>query len=239
MENFTLSRWNEADYDALTAHLISLKDPAYQTFHQKLIPDVDNFIGVRTPLVKALAKEIAKGDVDGFLTFSQNNYYEQAMLEGLVIGAAKCDLDTFWERVFTFVPKINNWAVNDSFCAAAKIVSKHRAESLPKVDRLLLEQNSWSVRAGLILLLDYYIDDEWIDETLCRCSVPYPDDYYVKMGLAWLLSVCYVKFEDQTLAFLQDVPLDDFTYNKTLQKIIESNRVPKEKKDEIRKMKRK
>ena len=238
MKNFTLDHWNQADYQALTAHLISLKDPAYQDFHQKLIPEIKNFIGVRTPLVKALAKEISKGNVESFLQVSQNDYYEQTMLEGLVIGTAKCDFDTFWERVFHFTPKIDNWAVNDSFCAAAKMVGKHRSENLPQVDKLLLDENPWCVRAGLVLLLNYYILEEWIDEVLLRCTYPLPDDYYVKMGLAWLLSVCYIKFEDKTLAFLKDSPLDDFTYNKTLQKIIESNRISKEKKEEIKKMKR-
>lgn len=238
MENFTLERWDKTAYEALTAHLLSLKDPDYKAFHQKLIPDVKNFIGVRTPAVKALAKEIAKGDAESFLQVSQKDYYEQTMLEGLVIGAAKCDIDTFWERALLFAPKIDNWAVNDSFCAAAKIVDKHLFESLPNIDRLLLDENPWCVRAGLILLLDHYVREEWIDEVLCRCALPFPDHYYVKMGLAWLLSICYVKFEDKTMAFLKDFPLDDFTYNKALQKIIESNRVPKEKKDEIRKMKR-
>lgn len=238
METFTLNCWDKTDYEVLTAHLLSLKDPAYQEFHQKLIPDVTNLIGVRTPQVKALAKEIAKGDVESFLRVSRNDYYEQIMLEGLVIGAAKCDFNVFWERVFSFVPKIDNWAVNDSFCAAAKMVGKHLKQSLPKVDELLKSGDPWRVRAGLILLLDYYVKEEWIDGVLGRCALPYPDDYYVKMGLAWLLSVCYVKFEEKTVDFLRDCPLDNFTYNKALQKMIESNRVSKEKKEELRKKKR-
>lgn len=238
MDNFTLEQWDETGYQALTAHLFTLKDPAYKTFHQKLIPDVENFIGVRTPAVKALAKEIARGNAESFLRVSKSDYYEQSMLEGLVIGTAKCDFNVFWERVSAFVPKIDNWAVNDSFCAAAKIVGKHLADSLPQIDKLLCSDNPWCIRAGLILLLDYYVREEWIDETLFRCALPFPDKYYVKMGLAWLLSVCYVKFEDKTLAFLKNSALDDFTYNKALQKIIESNRVSKEKKEQIRKMKR-
>ena len=145
MDNFTLTRWDKTDYEALTAHLLSRKDPAYKDFHQKLIPGVENFIGVRTPAVKALAKEIAKGDAESFLQVSRSDYYEQAMLEGLVIGAAKCSFDVFWERVFAFVPKIDNWAVNDSFCAAAKMVGKHLPESLPQVDKLLCSDNPWQV----------------------------------------------------------------------------------------------
>ena len=85
MDNFTLTRWDKTDYEALTAHLLSMKDPAYKDFHQKLIPGVENFIGVRTPAVKALAKEIAKGDAESFLQVSRSDYYEQAMLDaGLV-----------------------------------------------------------------------------------------------------------------------------------------------------------
>lgn len=69
--------------------------PAYKTFHQKLIPDVENFIGIRTPAVKALAKEIARGNAESFLRVSKSDYYEQSMLEGLVIGTAKCDFNVF------------------------------------------------------------------------------------------------------------------------------------------------
>lgn len=104
------------------------------------------------------------------------------MLEGLVIGTAKCDFNVFWERVSAFVPKIDNWAVNDSFCAAAKMVGKHLADSLPQIDKLLCSDNPWCIRAGLILLLDYYVREEWIDETLFRCCAPLPRQVLRKDG---------------------------------------------------------
>jgi hypothetical protein len=63
--------------------------------------------------------------------------------------------------------------------------------------------------------------------------------YYVKMAAAWAISLCYIKFPRITMDYLQNSSLDDFTYNKALQKIIESYQVNQDTKKIIRSMKRK
>jgi len=52
------------------------------------------------------------------------------------------------------------------------------------------------------------------------------------------LSVCFVKYPGKTMKFLRDNNLDDWTYNKALQKIVESYRVDDNTKTIIRAMKR-
>ena len=63
------------------------------------------------------------------------------------------------------------------------------------------------------------------------------EGYYVKMAVAWAISFAYIHFPQKTLEFLKNNNLDKFTYNKSLQKIIESNRVSKDDKDLMRSMK--
>jgi len=56
--------------------------------------------------------------------------------------------------------------------------------------------------------------------------------------VAWAISVCLIKFYDETIKFLESSDLDKYTYNKSLQKAIESYRITDEQKNILRKMKK-
>ena len=64
------------------------------------------------------------------------------------------------------------------------------------------------------------------------------EGYYVRMAVAWALSFCFVKFPEQTMAFLHHCHLDDFTFRKTIQKIGESYRVSEDMKKAVKALKR-
>ena len=106
--------------------LFELSDEKYKKFHSGLCPNTDNIIGVRLPKLREIAKEIAKGDWKDFLATSSNDYYEEVMINGLVIAYAKCDVDEKLNYIESFVPKIDNWAICDSFCNSLKFVKKIR-----------------------------------------------------------------------------------------------------------------
>lgn len=97
----------------------------------------------------------------------------------------------------------------------------------------------YEIRFGVVMAMAHYIDEEYIDNVLQWMDRISHEGYYVKMAVAWALSVCYVKFPQKTMNYLKENHLDDFTYNKALQKIIESYRVSTEDKEIIRSMKRK
>lgn len=88
------------------------------------------------------------------------------------------------------------------------------------------------------MLLDYYINDEYIDSLFPLFDRITHQGYYVKMALAWAISNVLCPFPAQTTIYLQNNRLDDFTYNKSLQKITESHSVSAESKQIIRSMKR-
>jgi 3-methyladenine DNA glycosylase AlkD len=194
---------------------------------------------VRLPKLRELAKELAKGDWRGYIAVAQADYYEEVMLQGLVIAYAKADIEEVLRYVAAFVPKINNWAVCDSFCTSLKITQRHRARVWDFLQPYLHSRKEFELRFGIVMLLGFYIADEYIDQVLALLDGAKHEGYYVKMAVAWAISICFVKYPEKTMAYLQNSTLDDFTYNKALQKITESFRVDKETKILIRSMKRK
>lgn len=118
-----------------------------------------------------------------------------------------------------------------------KIFRKNKEDGFKEIKKYLKNSNTWINRFGYVLLLNYYIDDKYIDKIFKLCE-NYKDEYYVKMSIAWLISMCYIKYKDKTMEYLNNNELDKWTYNKAIQKIIESNRVSKEEKEILKKMKK-
>lgn len=218
--------------------LFSLADQEYKKFHSSLCPGTNNIIGVRVPVLRDVAREIVKGDWITYLKTAENEYYEEIMLQGMVIGLAKMDLQDRLEYIKSFVPKIDNWAVCDVTCAGLKFTKKHMEEVWKFLNMYISSNKEFEIRFGIVMLLDFYITEEYITQVLEILNNIHHEGYYVKMAAAWAISICYIKFPKETMKLLQENNLDTFTYNKALQKILESYRVPKEDKEIIRKMKK-
>lgn len=224
-------------YD-LRDKLFELSDDKFKTFHSRLCPNTDNIIGVRLPLLRQIAKEIAKGDWRNFLSNSKEEYYEEILINGLVIAYAKCDVEERLNYIESFVPKIDNWAICDSFCNTLKFVNKNKEIMWEFIQSYLKSYNEFEIRFAVVIILNYYITEDYIDLVLKTLDNIKHDGYYVKMAVAWAISMCFIKFEEKTMAYLKDNSLDDFTYNKSLQKICESLRIDKNTKELIKSMKR-
>ncbi len=236
--DFLLSRWTPADYQQLVQYLHELADPAYQQFHQKLIPGVEGFLGVRVPVLRALAREIARGGRQGYFAQVRPDTYEEIMLYGLVIGQIRDDFAFTVRQLDRFVPMIDNWAVCDVCCAGLKLAARRREEMRAYLQQYLDSPEEFRLRFGLVMLMDYYIDPVYIDEVLAIYGSVRHEGYYVKMAVAWGVSVCFVKFREKTLPFLQSGVLEPETYRKALQKILESTRVSAEDKALIRELRK-
>jgi len=215
-----------------------MADEEYRKFSSSLIPNVDNILGVRLPELRKLAKNIAKGDWRTYLAQADNRYFEETMLQGLVIGYAKTDIEERLRYVADFVPRIDNWSVCDSFCTGLKFTKNHRSLMWDFLQPYLSSDKEYEIRFGVVMLLLYFVEDEYIERVLQWMDRIRHEGYYVKMAVAWAISVCYVKYPEPTMAFLKNNTLDDFTYNKALQKIIESLRVDSGTKHVLRSMKR-
>lgn len=232
-------KWNKLEYIEFLEYMKSMQDIKYRDFNKKLIPGTENIIGIRIPNLRKLSKEISKGNWKEFLEVAEDTYYEEIMLQGMVIGNINSNFEEILYYIKKFVPKISNWAICDGFCTGLKCTNNYKEYMYDILKKYVCSENPWEIRFALVMFLIYYVDDEHIKDIFEYCNNIQNEDYYVKMGMAWLLSICFVKYEEETLLYIKNNNLDDFTYNKMLQKIIESNRVDLEKKNKIRSMKRK
>ncbi len=224
---------------AIRQRLVDLAEEDYKKFSSSLIPGEDKLLGVRLPHLRELAKEIARGDWREYLNNAQDEYYEEVMLHGLVIGYAKASPEEILKYTALFVPKIRNWGVCDSFCTGLKLAKKHPEIVWDFIQPYLKSDKEFEIRFSVIMMLAHFINDGYIGRVIESLDQIRHEGYYVKMGVAWAVSVCYVKYPEKTMAYLKSSKLDDFTYNKSLQKILESYRVDQESKAVIRSMKRK
>lgn len=229
--------WDEKEYQLFLDYLITLKDTKNKIFTKRLVTTSKKVLGIKLPILKKIAKEIAKGDFISFLGQVTNQYHEEILIEGFVISQIK-ELTLSIAYLKTYLSKIDNWATCDSFCSSYKIVKKNKAYYYPLILDLVKDQKTYYVRVGLVLLLNYYIEEEYLDKIFEIANHTTNDDYYVKMAIAWLLSMCYIKNREKTKKYFTYHQLSPWTYQKTLQKIMESNRVTEEEKEYFRKIKK-
>jgi 3-methyladenine DNA glycosylase AlkD len=227
------------NYPELAEYIRSLADEPYLKMQNKIVPGIKNILGVRTPKMRALAKQIAKGDWRAYLSAAQDCSMEEVMLQGFVIGYAKMEPDEALKLLADFVPKIDNWAVCDGCCSSLKFTQKNKKKVFAFLQDYMKSQREFELRFVVVMLMDFYITDEYIDDILKIYDGIHHDGYYVKMAVAWALSVCFVKYPEKTMRYFQSNQLDDWTFNKALQKILESFRVDDGTKAAIRGMKRK
>jgi 3-methyladenine DNA glycosylase AlkD len=224
--------------NAIRKQLFESVDTNYQKFAASLIPNVDNVLGVRLPELRKIAKETAKKDWRTYLEENEDEYFEETMLQGMIIGYADAEVENKLYYVAAFVPKINNWSVCDSFCSSLKFTKNNKERVWKFIQPYLVSEREYEVRFGVVMLLNFYVEEDYVESVLNHLDQINHEGFYAKMAVAWAVSICYIKFPDSTGEFLKNNTLDDFTYNKSLQKITESTRVSKETKMSIREMKR-
>lgn len=219
--------------------LFELEDKKYKEFHGTLCNTCKyEIIGVRVPELRKLAKEIAKENFREFLEEKEINYYEEIMLKGLIIGTAKLSFDETCEYLKSFIPIIDNWAVCDITCSSLKITKKYMDEMWKFLLPYVKSNKEYEIRFAIVMYLSYYIDKKYINEIFKIINCITNEEYYTRMAIAWFISIAYIKEKDVTMIFLNSTNIDDWTYNKALQKITESYRVSKDNKKLIKQMKR-
>ncbi len=229
--------WNKKTYQEFINYLISIKNHKYQEFNTKIINTKYPMLGIKVPILKNIAKEISQGNYQAFLKNSSTNYYELVMLTGLVIGTIK-DLNELNIYFLDYISLIDNWALCDTFCASLKIVNKHKEYFQKIINNLINTKQEYYVRVGLVLLLNYYVSEEYLSYIFNILDTINSDLYYINMAKAWLLCECFIKFESTTLVYLEHHNLNQFTINKSISKIKDSKRVSKEMKEYINKFKK-
>lgn len=222
--------------NVISEELFTLQDTEYQVFQSKLMPTIppETVIGVRTPLLRKRAKELAgTPQAESFLHDLPHRYYEENNLHAFLIEQIR-DYDTALAETERFLPYINNWATCDCFCP--KVFAKHKEELLIPLRRWLGSDQTYTVRYAMGMLMRYYLDEDFQPEYLAWVAGVHSEEYYLNMMRAWYFATALAKQPDAALPWLTDRRLDVWTHNKTIQKAAESYRIPPEMKQQLREL---
>ena len=214
--------------------LFALQDLSYRDFHAKLMPTVDKarVIGVRTPKLRAFAKEFGKTEeAKEFLKVLPHQYYEENNLHGLLIEQIK-DYPTLIGELNRFLPCIDNWATCDLL--TVRVVKKHLDTFTEEVERWLASDHTYTIRFGIGMLMRYYLEEHFSLEYPEKVAKICSREYYVNMMRAWYFATALAKQYEAIFPFLEEKRLDAWTHNKTIQKAIESYRITQEQKAYLR-----
>lgn len=216
-------------------------DDDCREFMIKLLPTIDKerILGLRGPKAKEIAKRYANTDTgEAFMRKAPHKYYDENLVHGYMLGFLRCDDVEKW--ILRFMICIDNWAVCDTMVSNLKWFFKDRKRGYELVSKLMHQTfTQYPLRAGIVSLLCYYVDDEYIDRVLEYAKSIKSQFYYVNMAVAWLVSVCLAKQYEKTIKLIEANQLDEWIHNKAIQKAIESYRITEEQKNYLRSLKRK
>lgn len=217
--------------------LLASQDSRYRDFQAKLCPTVDpeKIIGVRTPALRALAREMLReGTAEPFLNQLPHEWFEENQLHIFILSEWK-DYDILMEKLELFLPYIDNWATCDQL--SPKVFRKNRDKLLPQICHWLTAAHPYTVRFGIGMLMQHYLDEDFAPEYLeWVCNVK-SEEYYVNMMIAWYFATALAKQYDAALPYLQQHRLPTWVHRKTIQKARESYRITPEQKEALKTLK--
>ena len=238
-EKLNVKEWNKETYKLFVEWLQSQRDEKYKEFHSSLVLNSKyEMIGIRVPVMRQIAKTISKTtDVEAFLANSKDKYYEEVLIQGLVIASIKDE--KIFNKYFTkYIKKIDNWAICDSFCNSIKIVEKYEDKYFKESIELALNEQEFLSRVGLVTILNHFISAQNLDTIFDTLNKIESDKFYINMAEAWLICEMYIHFTKETKDFLRKNKLNKFTQNKAVSKIHDSYRVSVEEKEFLNKLRK-
>jgi len=214
--------------------LFALRDEKFSKFQRRLMPTVspETVIGVRTPAIRELVKEIKGTDeARSFIKDLPHEYFDENQLHALLLSQ-ESEYETCIEHVEKFLPYIDNWATCDQL--SPKIFKKHRRELLKRIQRWINSKEVYTVRFGIGMLKRHFLDEDFDEKHLKLVAGVDSGEYYIKMMVAWYFATALAKHWDSAVKFIEAGELDRWTHNKSIRKATESYRVPLEHKEYLK-----
>ena len=219
--------------------LFEMQDEGYRELQKKIVPTADpgSVIGVRTPQLRALAKDLLKaGDVSAFLGDLPHTYFDENQLHAFLLSEIK-DYDRCVAEVERFLPYVDNWATCDQM--SPKVFKKHRPQLLERIRKWIVSDRTYTVRFGLGMLMQHFLDEDFDPAYLDLAASVRSDEYYVNMMTAWYFATALAKQYEATVPYIEGHRLEPWTHNKTIQKAVESYRIMPEQKEYLKTLRRK
>lgn len=219
--------------------LFELQDLKYRDFNSRLLPtmELESQIGVRTPALRKLARELRRmPEASEYLAVLPHRYHEENNLHGFLIEQIK-DFDACILALEQFLPYVNNWQTSDLVTPRVFKTRPAPAGLLPCILRWMSSGHTYTVRYGIRLLMEFYMDDEFKPEYPELVAGIHSEEYYINMAAAWYFATALTKQYDAVVHYLEEKRLDLWIHNKSIQKAVESYQVPQERKVYLRSLK--
>lgn len=233
--------FSEHNFNDFINSLYQRQDLKYKKFNDKIVNGVGESIGIRIPELRLIAKEISKSktSLEMMEILDKQNLFEMRMIEAILIGLIKTESHHTKTLVKNFVAnRINNWALCDCFVSSLRNKVKQDKDWFYQLaSRSAQSDSPWKIRFGLVMFLSYFKEKIYFDQITHIILNIKSQDYYVRMGAAWLISVLYIEMKSETLGLLKNERLDGWIRNKAIQKIKESYRVSIEEKQTVERIK--
>ena len=243
--------------DEIRQELFNQQDKKYREMQIRIVPSVapESIIGVRTPILRKYAKELAKReDVEVFLEDLPHRYFDENQLHAFILSAGK-DYEACIGNVERFLPFVDNWATCDQM--SPKVFKKHRPELLEHIREWIRSDKAYTIRFGIGMLMEHFLDEDFSPEYPEMVAGIRPasgtnapdgsspsqsvqngsEEYYIRMMIAWYFATALAKQYDAILPYIEECRLAEWTHNKAIQKSIESYRITPEQKDYLRTLK--
>ena len=221
----------ETDSTNISAQLFALQNQAYADFQSKLLPTVqrETVIGVRTPDLRKMAKQICKTPItQEFLQTLPHRYFDENQLHAFILSEEK-DFNTCIAELEQFLPYVDNWATCDQL--SPQCFKRHTTELLPFICKWMRSAHTYTKRFGIGTLMRYFLDEAFRPEYLEWIASIKSDEYYIRMMQAWFFATALAKQWEATLPYIEQHRLEKDTHNKTIQKAVESFRITDEQKE--------
>ena len=229
------THWKGIRMDKIVSRLYGLQDLSYRDFTAPLVPNVskDNFIGVRLPELKKMAKEMPEEERGEFFKELPHTYHDENILHAFLINRIK-DYDRVIKEIGLFLPYVNSWSVSDTL--SPDIFHKHKKELEERIHQWIASDHTYTIRFGILCRMKYYLKEDFDPVHLEEVSKIDHEDYYVKMMIAWYLATAMILHYEDVLPYLKERRLSPEVHKMTIRKAVESRRISEEHKGELKKL---
>ena len=224
--------------EEIRAALLAQQDLPYRAFQIKLLPTVppETVIGVRTPALRRLARQlVTRPDLEDFLSSLPHAWFDENQLHAFLISELR-DFDACMAEVCRFLPCVDNWATCDQL--TPRCFRAHTSELLAQIRVWLQEPAPYSVRFAIRMLMNFYLGETFDPEYPALVASVRSDEYYVNMMIAWYFATALAAQYEAALPYLTGQKLSPWVHNKTIQKAVESDRIPADTKAYLRTLRR-
>lgn len=214
--------------------LLEAKDDRYRAFQAPLVPGIpeDALLGVRTPALRAIAREVSAGPQrEEFLSSLPHRYFEENLIHFFIIAGIR-DFDACVRAVDAFLPYVDCWPVSDQ--ATPAVFRKNHEKLLPHIRKWIASDHVYTARFGIRMLMNEFLDKDFREEYLGLAASASGDDYYLRMMVAWYFATALAKQYGAAVRYLEERKLDEWIHRKAIQKAVESRRVSDEHKEYLK-----